>query len=118
MTTLDWFIVSFTALLAWRGFRIGFVAGALSLGGAFAGLYLGSRLASFLVSGGLSSVYGFLIPIFAVFAMVLVGRPLPGPSANSYDYHSLARPSILSTGLVGRSSGQPSGWCSSGPSGS
>ena len=74
MTTLDWFIVSFTALLAWRGFRIGFVAGALSLGGAFAGLYLGSRLASFLVSGGLSSVYGFLIPIFAVFAMVLVGE--------------------------------------------
>ncbi len=74
MTTLDLFMVSFAALLAWRGFRIGFVAGALSLGGVFAGLYLGSRLASFLLSGGLSPVYGSLIPIFAVLVSVLVGE--------------------------------------------
>jgi S1-C subfamily serine protease len=76
MTTLDWLIVAFAVLLALRGFRVGFVAEALSLSGALAGLYLGSKLASSLLSGGLSPVYGTLIPLFAVLMLVLLGEAL------------------------------------------
>jgi S1-C subfamily serine protease len=78
VSTLDWIIVAFAALLGLRGFRVGLVAGAFSLGGALAGLYLGSRLASNLLSGGLPPVYGPLIPLFAVIASVLLGQALAG----------------------------------------
>jgi S1-C subfamily serine protease len=76
VSTLDWIIVAFAALLGLRGFRVGLVAGAFSLGGALAGLYLGSRLASSLLSGGLPPVYGTLIPLFAVIVSVLLGQAL------------------------------------------
>ena len=76
MSTLDWIIVAFAALLGLRGFRVGFVAEAFSLAGALAGLYLGSRLASFLLSGGLPLAYGTLIPLLAVIVSVLLGQAL------------------------------------------
>lgn len=76
MSTLDWIIVAFAALLGLRGFRVGLVAGAFSLGGALAGLYLGSRLASSLLSGGLPLAYGTLIPLLAVIVSVLLGQAL------------------------------------------
>ena len=76
MSTLDWIIVAFAALLGLQGFRVGFVAGAFSLGGALAGLYLGTRLASSLLSGGLPPAYGTLIPVFAVIVSVLLGQAL------------------------------------------
>lgn len=76
MSTLDWIIVAFAALLGLRGFRVGFVAGVFSLAGALAGLYLGSRLASSLLSGGLPLAYGTLIPLLAVIVSVLLGQAL------------------------------------------
>ena len=76
MSTLDWIIVAFAALLGLRGFRVGFVAEAFSLAGALAGLYLGSRLASSLLSGGLPLAYGTLIPLLAVIVSVLLGQAL------------------------------------------
>jgi S1-C subfamily serine protease len=76
VSTFDWIIVAFAALLGLQGFRVGFVAGAFSLGGALAGLYLGSKLASSLLSGGLPPAYGTLIPVFAVIVSVLLGQAL------------------------------------------
>jgi S1-C subfamily serine protease len=76
VSTLDWIIVAFAALLGLRGFRVGFVAEAFSLAGALAGLYLGSRLASSLLSGGLPLAYGTLIPLLAVIVSVLLGQAL------------------------------------------
>jgi S1-C subfamily serine protease len=76
VSTLDWIIVAFAALLGLQGFRVGLVAGAFSLGGALAGLYLGSRLASSLLSGGLPPAYGTLIPLLAVIVSVLLGQAL------------------------------------------
>jgi S1-C subfamily serine protease len=76
VSTLDWIIIAFAALLGLRGFRVGLVAEAFSLGGALAGLYLGSRLASSLLSGGLPPAYGTLIPLCAVIVSVLLGQAL------------------------------------------
>jgi hypothetical protein len=76
VTTLDWIIVAFAALLALRGFRVGFVAGVLSLAGVLAGLYVGSRIASLLLSGGLSPVHGTLIPMFAVLVSAFLGEAI------------------------------------------
>ena len=76
MSTFDWIIVAFATLLGLQGFRVGFVAGAFSLGGALAGLYLGSRFASSLLSGGLPPAYSTLIPVFAVIVSVLLGQAL------------------------------------------
>jgi S1-C subfamily serine protease len=76
VTTLDWIIIAFAALLALRGFRLGLVAGVLSLVGVLAGLYAGSRIASFLLSGGLSPVYGTLIPMFAVLVTAFLGEAI------------------------------------------
>ncbi len=73
---LDWIIVAFAALLALRGFRVGFVAGVLSLAGVLAGLYVGSRIASLLLSGGLSPVHGTLIPMFAVLVSAFLGEAI------------------------------------------
>lgn len=74
LQTIDWFIVALALLLAWRGFQVGLVAGASSLVGVLGGLYLGSRLGSALVSGGLPPAYGTLIPILAVVVSALVGE--------------------------------------------
>ena len=57
-----------------RGVRVGLVVGASSLAGVLGGLYLGSRLASELVSGGMPPVYGTLIPILAVVVSALLGE--------------------------------------------
>lgn len=95
--TIDWVIVALALLLALRGFRVGLVVGVSSLVGVLAGLYLGSRLASALVSGGLPPVYGTLIPILAVVVAAGLGeavartfgdrlrRPLLGTPLESLD---------------------------------
>jgi uncharacterized membrane protein required for colicin V production len=59
-----------------RGFRVGLVVGASSLAGVLAGLYLGSRLASALVAGGVQPVYGTLVPILAVIVSAVLGEAI------------------------------------------
>lgn len=50
------------------------MVGASSLAGVLGGLYLGSRLASALVSGGVPPVYGTLIPILAAVVSAVLGE--------------------------------------------
>jgi S1-C subfamily serine protease len=61
MTTLDWVIVAFTALVALAGFRRGFLVGVLALGGFAAGALLGSRVAPLLLPDGSHSPYAPLL---------------------------------------------------------
>ena len=49
MTTLDWLIVAFAALLAGFGFRRGFIVGVLSFAGFALGAFLGTRLGPLLL---------------------------------------------------------------------
>jgi hypothetical protein len=71
VTTLDWIIVAFTLLMAVWGYMQGLVVGALSLGGFVAGAFLGSRLATVLLSGGSESPYAPLVTL--VVAVILGG---------------------------------------------
>lgn len=75
MTTLDWLIVAFTALMATIGWRQGFVAGALALIGFCAGALVGSRLGPALLPGGASSPYA---PLVALVGAVTGGSILAG----------------------------------------
>ena len=53
MTTLDWLIVAFVAVLALFGLRQGFIVGVLSFGGFALGAFLGTRLGPLLLPAGL-----------------------------------------------------------------
>ncbi len=70
MTGLDWVIVGFTALLAFYGYRQGFVVGALSLAGFAIGAFLGTRLAPLLLSDGSHSPYA---PLLGLVGALLAG---------------------------------------------
>jgi S1-C subfamily serine protease len=70
MTTLDWVIVAFVALLALAGSRRGFIVGALALAGFAAGALLGARLGPALLAQGARSPYA---PLFALAGALLVG---------------------------------------------
>ena len=74
MTTFDWAIVALVLLLAVRGLGAGFLVGALSLSGAFAGLYLGSRVVSSLLIEGLPYGAGTMIVLLVVLASALLGE--------------------------------------------
>ncbi|MDP8926761.1 MAG: MarP family serine protease [Actinomycetota bacterium] len=76
MTTADWFIAAFVLLLAVRGFRTGFLVGALSLGGMLGGVYLGSKVASTLASEGYLGTYGPLIVVGFVLVSAILGEAL------------------------------------------
>ena len=73
VTTLDWLIVAFAALLAWSGFRRGFIVGALSFAGFIGGAFLGTRLGPLLLGRGSASPYA---PAFGLIGAVLAGAIL------------------------------------------
>ena len=70
MTSIDWIIVGFTALMAAWGYMQGLIVGALSLGGFVAGAVVGSRLAPLLLSQGSHSPYA---PLFALVGALFLG---------------------------------------------
>ncbi len=70
MTRLDWFIVAFVALMAFFGFRRGFIVGVLSVGGFLLGAFLGTRLAPLLLPQGSASPY---VPAFGLIGALLAG---------------------------------------------
>lgn len=73
MTTLDWIIVGFAALLGINGLRQGFIVGALQLTGFAAGALAGSRVGPLILSEGASSPYA---PLFALGGAILLGSLL------------------------------------------
>jgi S1-C subfamily serine protease len=75
MTGLDWIIVAFAGILAWFGFRRGFIVGVLSFGGFALGAFLGTRLGPLLLSHGSSSPYA---PAFGLVGALLAGAILAG----------------------------------------
>jgi hypothetical protein len=75
MTTLDWLVVAFIALLAFNGMRQGFIVGVLQLAGFAAGAFAGSRIGPLILAGGSHSPYA---PLFALGGAVLLGSFLGG----------------------------------------
>jgi S1-C subfamily serine protease len=73
VTTVDWVIVAFVALLAFYGYLQGFLVGALSLAGFVVGAFLGTRLAALLVPNGDHSRYA---PLFGLLGALLAGGVL------------------------------------------
>src|SRR5436305_1236544 len=73
MTTVDWVIAAFVALLAVYGYLQGFVVGVLSLAGFVIGAFVGTRLATLLVPHGDHSQYA---PLFGLLGALLAGGVL------------------------------------------
>ncbi len=73
VSTVDWVIVAFTALLAAYGYMQGFIVGALSLAGFALGAILGARVGPLLLPGGSRSQYA---PLFGLLGALLVGGVL------------------------------------------
>jgi S1-C subfamily serine protease len=70
---LDWIIVAFALILAFFGFRQGFLVGALSFGGFVFGAFLGTRLGPLLLPKGSASPYA---PAFGLLGALLGGAIL------------------------------------------
>jgi S1-C subfamily serine protease len=70
VTSVDWIIVGFTALMAAWGYAQGLIVGALSLGGFVVGAFVGSRVAPLLLSEGSHSPYA---PLFALVGALFLG---------------------------------------------
>ncbi len=73
MSRLDWIIVVFAVLLAFFGFRRGFIVAALSFGGFAIGSFIGTRLGPLLLSQGNASTYA---PAFGLIGALLAGAIL------------------------------------------
>jgi S1-C subfamily serine protease len=73
VTQLDWLIVAFAALLAFFGFRQGFIIGTLSFGGFALGAVIGTRLGPLLLPQGSSSPYA---PAFGLIGALFAGAIL------------------------------------------
>lgn len=73
MTTLDWMILLFIALLAIFGLRQGFIVGVLSFGGFALGAFVGTRLGPLLLPQGSASPYA---PAFGLVGALLAGAIL------------------------------------------
>jgi len=73
VTQLDWIIVAFAALLAFFGFRQGFIVGALSFCGFVVGAFLGTRIGPLLLPQGSASPYA---PAFGLVGALLAGAIL------------------------------------------
>ncbi|MBV8430498.1 MAG: CvpA family protein, partial [Solirubrobacterales bacterium] len=73
MTTLDWVIVGFCALLALYGYTQGFIVAGLSLLGFAVGAFIGTRLGPLLLPGGSHSQYA---PLFGLLGALLAGGVL------------------------------------------
>jgi hypothetical protein len=70
VTTLDWMIVAFTALMAIWGYAQGLIVGALSLAGFAGGALLGSRLGPLALEDGSRSPYA---PLLALIGALVCG---------------------------------------------
>jgi uncharacterized membrane protein required for colicin V production len=73
VTGVDWIIVVFAALLAFFGYRQGFIVGVLSFSGFVLGAFLGTRVAPLLLPQGASSPYA---PAFGLVGALLAGAIL------------------------------------------
>jgi S1-C subfamily serine protease len=73
VTQLDWIIVAFASLLAFLGFRQGFLVGALSFCGFAIGAVLGTRIGPLLLPQGSASPYA---PAFGLVGALLGGAIL------------------------------------------
>ena len=73
MSSIDWVIVVFTALLAMYGYSQGFLVGVLSLVGFGVGAFLGTRLAPLILPAGDRSPYA---PVFGLLGALLAGGVL------------------------------------------
>jgi uncharacterized membrane protein required for colicin V production len=73
VTSLDWMIVLFVAILALFGLRQGFIAGALSFSGFALGAFIGTRLGPLLLPQGSASPYA---PAFGLVGALLAGAIL------------------------------------------
>jgi S1-C subfamily serine protease len=73
VTQLDWIIVAFALILAFFGFRQGFVVGVLSFGGFALGAFLGTRLGPLLLPKGSASPYA---PAFGLLGALVGGAIL------------------------------------------
>ena len=76
MTWLDWVVLGFAALLAFRGAQQGFVAGVLSLIGFVVGAFVGGRLASAVLQSGNHSRYAPLIALGGGLLLVVLFQSL------------------------------------------
>jgi hypothetical protein len=70
LTTVDWIILGFTAVMAVWGYGQGLIVGALSLVGFAVGAFLGSRLGPLLLEDGSQSPYA---PLFALLSALMIG---------------------------------------------
>jgi uncharacterized membrane protein required for colicin V production len=73
---LDWVVVGFAALLAFRGAQQGFVAGVLSLLGFVVGAIVGGRLGSAVLQSGSHSRYAPLIALGGAILLVVLFQSL------------------------------------------
>jgi S1-C subfamily serine protease len=73
VTTLDWMILLFVAILALFGMRQGFIVGVLSFGGFALGAFIGTRLGPLLLPQGSASPYA---PAFGLVGALLAGAIL------------------------------------------
>ncbi len=73
MTLLDWLIVAFAAVLAFLGFRQGFIVGVLSFAGFVGGAFLGTRIGPLVLPQGSASPYA---PAFGLVGALLGGAIL------------------------------------------
>jgi S1-C subfamily serine protease len=73
VNVLDLFILLFVVFLVWRGFRTGFLAGALSLVGVVLGAALGSRIVPALIDGDGDLVFGSVITLASIVAFAVLG---------------------------------------------
>ena len=71
MTTLDWILLGFIALMALGGLRRGLIGTALSLGGLAIGAIVGAREAPRFLSGSLENHYSALVGLGG--ALVVLG---------------------------------------------
>jgi hypothetical protein len=70
VTTLDWIILAFTALMAVWGYAQGLIVGGLSLAGFAGGGFVGSRLGPLFLAEGSRSPYA---PLFALLCAIFFG---------------------------------------------
>ena len=70
MTTLDWLIIGFVALMALWGYGQGLIISGLSLAGFTVGAFAGSRLAPLLLDQGSHSPYA---PLFSLITALMLG---------------------------------------------
>ncbi len=73
VTTVDWLIVVWVAILALFGLRQGFIVGVLSFGGFAVGAFIGTRLGPLLLPQGSASPYA---PAFGLIGALLAGAIL------------------------------------------